>query len=81
MKYISYENQQITGILLTKDILPEYGYYFILANRDFFYKDRLETTLPIINQNKLKNIPFYYETIQEQKKFINFMQKISIKLQ
>jgi len=58
-------NQQITGITFSDDVVLEYAYYYFLANRDLFLTEKLETTLPIINQAKIKNIPFICPSINK----------------
>ncbi len=52
LKKSASSNQQITGIRFSDKSNVEYAYYYLLANRDFFYVDLFQTTLPIVNQKK-----------------------------
>jgi type I restriction enzyme, S subunit len=63
-------NQQITGILFTEKVLPEYAYFYFLGRRDLLEDDVSSTTLPIINQKKLLNLPFKKPDIKDQEKII-----------
>ena len=49
-------NQQITGILFEKSILPEFAYYFFLSRYKIFEENSSKSTLPIINQKGLGNV-------------------------
>jgi type I restriction enzyme S subunit len=70
-------NQQITGIELNEDkILIEYCYYYLLANRYHFYKDLFQTTLPIVNQKKIRKIPVPVPELNEQKRIVAFLNKL-----
>ena len=66
-------NQQITGITFNDDVVLEYAYYYFLANRDLFLSEQLVTTLPIINQTKIKNTPFICPSIREQHDLISYL--------
>lgn len=70
-------NQQITGIELNEEkLLTEYCYYYLLANRYHFYKDLFQTTLPIVNQKKIKLIPIPVPELHEQKRIVEFLNKL-----
>jgi type I restriction enzyme S subunit len=70
-------NQQITGIELNEEkLLTEYCYYYLLANRHHFYKDLFQTTLPIVNQKKIKMIPVPVPELNEQKRIVAFLNKL-----
>lgn len=74
----STSNQQITGIKLNNEILPEYAYLYLVSNRELF-TDRgvLKTTLPIINQSKIKSIMIKVPDKALQQQIINhFMEFI-----
>jgi type I restriction enzyme S subunit len=66
-------NQQITGITFNDNVVLEYAYYYFLANRDLFLSEQLVTTLPIINQTKIKNTPFICLAIGEQNNLIDYL--------
>jgi len=74
-------NQQITGIELNEEkLLTEYCYYYLLANRHHFYKDLFQTTLPIVNQKKIKLIPIPVPELNEQKRivaFLNYLENVN----
>jgi type I restriction enzyme S subunit len=69
-------NQQITGIRLNEDVFVDYAYFYLLANREFFYVDLFQTTLPIVNQKKINTIPFCYPIIEEQKRIVKGLEEI-----
>jgi len=73
LKVNASSNQQITGINLTKEINPEYAYYYFLSSRMLFQIGQLETTLPIINQAKIRNIPFSKVSMDIQDNIISFL--------
>jgi len=74
-------NQQITGIELNEEkLLTEYCYYYLLANRHHFYMDLFQTTLPIVNQKKIKLIPIPVPELNEQKRivaFLNYLENVN----
>ena len=50
-------NQQITGLTLdAQTILPEYAFVYMNANKNITTAEQSKTTLPIVNQEKIKNI-------------------------
>ena len=70
-------NQQITGIELNEEkLLTEYCYYYLLANRHHFYKDLFQTTLSIVNQKKIKQIPIPVPNLEEQKRIVLFLNQL-----
>jgi len=51
-------NQQITGITFnTKMVLPEYGFAYMHYFKEYTTADQSKTTLPIVNQEKIAQIP------------------------
>lgn len=70
LKVRASSNQQITGIKFNNKIDVNYAYFYLLANRHFFYVDLFQTTLPIVNQKKINSIPFIYPDIKEQKNIV-----------
>jgi type I restriction enzyme S subunit len=51
-------NQQITGFSINcKSASPEYIFCFMNYNKDLTTMERSKTTLPIVNQEKIRNIP------------------------
>lgn len=76
LKVKASSNQQITGIRLNKKIDVDYAYFYLLANRHFFYVDLFQTTLPIVNQKKINSIPFVYPDIEEQRNIVEGLVEI-----
>lgn len=76
LKKSASSNQQITGIRFSDKINVEYAYYYLLANRDFFYVDLFQTTLPIVNQKKINSIPFVYPAIEQQNDIVDGLIKL-----
>lgn len=76
LKVKASSNQQITGIRLNKKIDIDYAYFYLLANRHFFYDDLFQTTLPIVNQKKINSIPFVYPDIEEQRNIVEGLVEI-----
>lgn len=64
-------NQQINIISFNKEkVIPHWGYYFIVGNKEMVLNEADYTTLPILNQTKLKNIWIAFPNIDEQKNII-----------
>lgn len=60
-------NQQITGITLNADLIyPEYAFYYLHYHRELTTADYSKTTLPIVNQEKIANIPIPLPNISQQ---------------
>ena len=73
-------NQQITGIRFKKNILPEFAYYWFKANYSAIRGLCPATTLPILNQDKIKKLVFSFpESITEQQKIIDHLNLIENK--
>ena len=70
-------NQQITGITLNDNLLyPEYAFYYLHYHKDITTADHSKTTLPIINQEKIANIPIPTPTVSQQKEIIKQIDKM-----
>lgn len=64
-------NQQITGLTLDlQTILPEYAFVYMNANKDITTAEQSKTTLPIVNQEKIKNIQIPLPPIDVQKEIV-----------
>lgn len=73
-------NQQITGIRFKDNILPEFAYYWFKANYSTIRELCPATTLPILNQDKIKKLVFSFpESIAEQQKVIDHLNLIENK--
>ena len=69
-------NQQITGFTLdTEMILREYAFYFMSYNKNITTKEQTKTTLPIVNQSKIINIPIPLPPIKTQKSIVEYINK------
>ena len=66
-------NQQITGIFLKDEVLPEYAFLYFASHRNNFLDSGvLKTTLPIINQKKLKSLKIKVPSIELQKEVVDY---------
>ena len=73
-------NQQITGIRFKENILPEFAYYWFKANYSTIRGLCPATTLPILNQDKIKKLVFSFpNSITEQQKVIDHLNLIENK--
>ena len=73
LKEDSSSNQQITGILMNDQLLPEFTYLYLASHRENFTDSGvLKTTLEIINQKKLLSLPIKVPSIDIQKAVIKF---------
>lgn len=66
-------NQQITGITFKEGICPEYAYYYYLVREDYIKSQAKSMSFPILNQSKIKELKFKAPIMEEQKKFIIFI--------
>ena len=67
-------NQQITGIVTNEQNLnSDYLYYWLYINQQTIKKISNYTTLPIINNEFIKNFECLLPSIIEQKEIINFL--------
>lgn len=74
-------NQQITGFNVNQDVLKnEYVYYYFKYFKDITTGEQTKATLPIVNQDKIINIPIPIPPIKIQelmiKKMTNLKQQI-----
>jgi len=65
-------NQQITGFMVNQQfLLKEYVYYYFDLLREITTKEQTKTTLPIVNQNKILNIPIPLPPLPKQQKIVD----------
>lgn len=64
-------NQQITGLMVNGEVIPEYLYFWLLGHKQELLSRASQSTLPIINQNKIKEITISYPSLDEQRRIIN----------
>ena len=75
-------NQQITGFKLNTDLLyPEYAFYYLHYHKELTTAEHSKTTLPIVNQEKIANIPIPVPTISQQKEMVEHMNHMREKIE
>jgi len=68
-------NQQITGFMVNQQfLLKEYVYYYFDCFKQITTKEQTKATLPIVNQNKILNIPIPLPPIAKQQEIVNVIQ-------
>ena len=70
-----YSNQQITAILSKKDIDKKYLYYCLTAASKYLKDNAMYTTLPIINNEYLKNFKVCVPDLNEQNEISKFLEE------
>ena len=74
-------NQQITGFKLNIGLLyPEYAFYYLHYHKDLTTIEQSKTTLPIVNQEKIANIPIPVPTMSQQIEMVKQMNQMSKKI-
>ena len=74
-------NQQITGFTLNDSLLlPEYAFYFLHYHKEIAASEQSKTTLAIVNQEKIANIPIPIPTISQQKEMAKHMNNMREKI-
>ncbi|MCF6295018.1 MAG: restriction endonuclease subunit S [Flavobacteriaceae bacterium] len=67
-------NQQINIISFENNSMNSFfGYYFLVGNKEMIIYEADYTTLPILNQTKLKNLLIYVPSINEQTAIANYL--------
>jgi type I restriction enzyme, S subunit len=74
-------NQQITGLYFKKIILSEYAYYWFLYRFDYIRSITPYATLPILNQNGLKNLRMDFSSLSEQKRIVDYLDGLREKVE
>lgn len=68
-------NQQINIIVFDKEkTIPEFGYYYILGNKEMILNEADYTTLPIFNQSKTKNLLIALPHYNEQQSIVHHIE-------
>ena len=71
---IASSNQQITGLTLDRhSILPEFAFVYMDANKDITTVEQSKTTLPIVNQEKIKNIQIPLPPLDVQNEIVYYV--------
>jgi len=74
-------NQQITGLLFSSAIHPDYAYWWIRSLASDFLKQAPKATLPIINQRRIGQFSIAYPpTITEQEQIAAYLDDLDIRL-
>lgn len=72
---IGTSNQQINIIVFDKEkTIPEFGYYYILGNKEMILNEADYTTLPIFNQSKTKNLLIALPHYNEQQSIVHHIE-------
>ena len=61
-------------------ILPEYAFYFLHYHKEISVSEQSKTTLPIVNQEKIANIPIPVPTISQQREMVGHMNHMREKI-
>lgn len=73
-------NQQITGITFnTQKVLPEYGFAYMHYFKEYTTADQSKTTLPIVNQEKIAQIPIPLPPIAIQNEIVEHISALRAK--
>lgn len=74
-------NQQITGFTVNQEfLLNEYTYYFFNSFKEITTKEQTKATLPIVNQDKIQNIPIPIPPISKQHEIVKHIQELKEKI-
>ena len=74
-------NQQITGFTLNDSLLlPEYAFYFLHYHKEIAASEQSKTTLAIVNQEKIANIPIPVPSISQQREMVGHMNHMREKI-
>lgn len=70
-------NQQITGFTLKKELIcPEFLFYYLHYHKECTTAEHSKTTLPIVNQEKIANIPIPVPDMSQQLTMVKQMNKM-----
>ena len=64
-------NQQITGVMFTAEVDPEYGYWWLRSKYKRLRDAARKATLPILNQKRLSSIEFAFPPLNEQQSIVS----------
>lgn len=69
-------NQQITGLNFNNRIFVEYAYYYFNYFTSVTIKEKTQATIPIVNQDKILNIPIPLPPLEKQKEIAKHISAI-----
>jgi type I restriction enzyme S subunit len=73
-------NQQITALEFKESVNPFYAYYWFKFIKPEIIKNSSAATLPIINQNGIKQLPFLLPPFPEQTRIVNKLDTLFIRI-
>lgn len=74
-------NQQITGFTLNKKLIcPEFVFYYLHYHKKLTTAEHSKTTLPIVNQEKISNIPIPVPDMSQQLAMVKQINKMRDKI-
>ena len=76
----SSSNQQITSMRFKDDVDVDYSYYWFVRMKQTIIDTASAATLPIINQNGIKSLPFPLTSLSEQKRIVSKLDKLFEKI-
>ena len=74
-------NQQITAMKFKDDIDVDFSYYWFYYIKQTIINTASAATLPIINQNGIKDLKFIIPPLQIQQKVVKYLDEISEKIE
>ena len=69
----SYSNQQINAIIPGNRIIAQYTAYWLLSNKSSIWVSANSATLPILNQEKTKNLSILLPPLEEQEAIVKYL--------
>ncbi len=73
-------NQQITGLYFGPVIIPDFAYYWFRFKYDYIRLLSSAVTLPIINQEGLKNLVMEFPPLEEQHRIVTYLDHLQAKV-
>jgi len=74
-------NQQITGLYFGSAIIPDFAYYWFRFKYDYIRLLSSAVTLPIINQDGLKNLVMEFPPLDEQRRIVTYLDRLQAKVE
>jgi len=74
-------NQQITGLYFGPVIIPDFAYYWFRFKYDYIRFLSSAVTLPIINQEGLKNLVMEFPPLEEQHRIVTYLDHLQAKVE
>jgi len=74
-------NQQITGLYFGPAIIPDFAYYWFRFKYDYIRLLSSAVTLPIINQDGLKDLVMEFPPLEEQRRIVTYLDRLQVKVE